>query len=184
VKKSKGEKDEKECNQCVELKQKIALMEQQNQSLSQQLQDISQRNLYLLADFENYKRQMDKRLQSEIEHANEKLLRDLLTIVDDLERAITTIKNDDDRKGLLLVYNNLMNLLKKYEVQRIECLGKQIDPNLHEVLIQENSPKEEGVVLEEFQKGYTYKNRVLRYSKVKVSKHIDENKKDSCEKGE
>jgi len=72
-----------------------------------------------------------------------------------------------------------MKILKEYQVKKIDCLGKQFDANLEEVLMQEESEKPEGTILEELQKGYTYKDRVLRYSKVKLAqkkKDIDEKK--------
>jgi len=173
------EKEKEVCNNCIELENKLTTLVQQNKSLEQQLQDISQRNLYLMADFKNYKKQIDKSLQIEREHVNEKLLKDLLNIVDDLERAVSTIRNEENFKGVSLVYNSLMKILKEYQVKKIDCLGKQFDANLEEVLMQEESEKPEGTILEELQKGYTYKDRVLRYSKVKLAqkkKDIDEKK--------
>ncbi len=156
----------------------MIILSQQNKTLEQELQENKQRNLYLMADFENYKKHIDKTLQIEREFSNEKLLKELLNIVDDFERALTTIKDSDDLKGITLVYNNLIKFLHSYDVKKIDAIGKQLDVNLHEVLLQEESQEKEGIVLEELQKGYTYKNKVLRYAKVKVSQNKMENKEE------
>jgi len=166
------------CKNCKELENKIIILSQQNKTLEQELQESKQRNLYLMADFENYKKHIDKNLTDAKNFSNEKLLKELLNIVDDFERALTTIKDKEDLKGITLVYNNLMKLLNSYEIKKIDSLGKQLDPNYHEVLLQEESNKPEGEVIEELQKGYIYKNKVLRYAKVKVSQNKTENKEE------
>lgn len=162
------------CKECQDLMNKMEILAQQNKTLDQKQQDSEQRNLYLQADFENYKKHIDKQLLLAIEHSNEKLLKELLNIVDDFERSLTTIKDKEDLKGMTLIYNNLMKLLNSHDVKKIDCLGKQFDVNHCEVLLQEESKEKEGTILQELQTGYTYKNKILRFSKVKVSKHIDE----------
>jgi molecular chaperone GrpE len=127
----------------------------------------------LLADFENYKKQMSKQLDKAIDCANNDLLLDLLNIIDDFERALPSIKNQEDLQGLTMIYKNIEKLLQKYNVKKIECVNKRFDPNYHEVLLQEESDKEENIILDELQKGYLHKDKVLRYSKVKVSKNIN-----------
>ena len=126
-----------------------------------------------MADFDNYKKHIDKQLELSIEHSNEKLLKEILNIVDEFEISLTHIKNQDDLKGITLIYNNLMKLLNNHDVKRIDCLGKQFDVKYCEVLLQEESNEKEGTVLQELQKGYIYKNKILRFAKVKVAKHIN-----------
>jgi len=152
----------------------MIILSQQNKTLEQELQENKQANLYLMADFENYKKHVEKHLENAKCFSNEKLLKELLFIVDDFERALTIIKDKEDLKGVTLVYNNLMKLLNSYEIKKIDSLGKQLDPDYHEVLLQEESSKPDNEIIEELQRGYTYKNKVLRYAKVKVSKQVDE----------
>jgi molecular chaperone GrpE len=167
------------CKDCLELQNKLEILAQQNKTLEQKLQDLEQHKLYMQADFDNYKKHIDKQLELSIELSNEKLLKELLNIVDDFERSLSTIKDKDDLNGITLVYNNLMKLLNLNNVKRIDCLGKQFDVKYCEVLLQEESNEKEGTVLQELQKGYIYKNKILRYAKVKVSQNnIEENKKD------
>jgi molecular chaperone GrpE len=154
------------------LEQEIEQLKTQNQLLEQKLQDISQHSKYLLADFENYKKQVSKQLETEIKCANKNLLLDLLNIFDDFERALPLIKNPEDLKGLTMIYKNLEKVFENYNVKRIDCLNKKFDPNYHEVLLQEESDKEENIILDELQKGYLYNDKVLRYSKVKLAKNI------------
>lgn len=155
------------------MKKELEELKTKNHSLEQKLQDISQHSKYLLADFDNYKKQMSKQLEKAIDCANNDLLLDLLNIVDDFERALPLIKDQEDLKGLTMVYKNLEKLLTKYDVKKIECLNKKFDPNYHEVLLQEESDKEDNIILDELQKGYLYNDKVLRHSKVKLAKHIE-----------
>lgn len=166
---------QQECKNCKELENKLIILSQQNKTLEQELQECKQHNLYNQAEIENYKKHIDRQLALAVEHSNEKLLKEILNIVDDLERAITTIKNNDDLKGITLVYNNLMKLLSEYNIKKIDCLGKQLDVNYCEALLQEECDKKDCTILEELQKGYLYKNKVLRFAKVKVAKNIQNN---------
>jgi len=156
-----------------ELMKKHQILSQQYKALTKELEDCKQRNKYLLIDFDKYKNHINKQLNIAKEYANESLLKDILSIVDDLERAIVVIKDKTDLEGITRIYNNLIKLLAKYKVKKIDCLGKQLDPKYHEALLREDSEKEDGTILEELQFGYTYKDKVLRYSKVKVAKHVD-----------
>ncbi len=124
---------------------------------------------YLQADFENYKKRVLKEREEFVNTANENLIKELLTIFDDFERSLVLIKNKDDLKGLELIYENFLKILKNFDLKRIEAVGKKFDPYYHEVLLKENSDKEEGIILEEFQKGYLLNGKVIRHSKVKVS---------------
>lgn len=152
---------------------KIQILSQQHEILVKELEDCKQRNKYQLADFDNYKKHIDKQFGLMKDLANESLLKDILNVIDDLERAIGSMKSKDDSKGIRMIYNNLMKLLNDNGVKRIDCLGKQFDPKYNEALLQQESNKKDGTILEELQVGYVYKDKVLRYSKVKVAKHVD-----------
>ncbi len=124
---------------------------------------------YLQADFDNYKKRVLREREEFIRQANEKLIKELLVILDDFERSLASMKNKEDLKGLELIYKNFLKILKTFGLKKIEAVGKKFDPYYHEVLLKEKSDKEEGIILEEFQSGYLLNGKVIRHSKVKIS---------------
>ncbi len=124
---------------------------------------------YLQADFENYKKRISREREEFINTANENLIKELLTVLDDFEMANTHAKNKEDLEGLNLIHKNLLKILEKFGLKKIETKGKKFDHNYHEVLLKEPSDKEEGVILEELQAGYLLNGKVIRHSKVKIS---------------
>ncbi len=132
--------------------------------------------LRLQADFENTRKRLERDREEFVKYANEDLICSLLDIVDDLERSIelTQEKHEDSMaflKGVEMILAHLHDMLKKYGVKHIEAKGKTFDPNFHEALMQEGQDDlPENTVVEELQKGYWLNNKVIRTSKVKVSK--------------
>ncbi|RLJ00693.1 MAG: nucleotide exchange factor GrpE [Candidatus Aenigmatarchaeota archaeon] len=124
---------------------------------------------YLQADFENYKKRISKEREEFVNTANENLIKELLTVLDDFEMANTHAKNKEDSEGLNLIHKNLLKILEKFGLKKIETEGKKFDHNFHEVLLKEPSDKEEGIILEELQAGYLLNGKVIRHSKIKVS---------------
>jgi molecular chaperone GrpE len=124
---------------------------------------------YLQADFDNYRKKFEKEKEDIIRLANEKLIKELLIIVDDFERCLEQFENSEAKNGLILVQRNFFKILEKHGLKQIEALGKKFDPNLHEAVIKETSDEEDGFVLEELQKGFMLKSKVIRPSMVKVS---------------
>ncbi len=130
------------------------------------------------ADFENYKRTIEREKEQFKEYSAADFLEKLLPVLDTFEQAMTTTKHPEEKKGIGLIYSQLLDLLHKEGLRPIEAEGKKFDPYKHEILMQEECSQEDDTIIEEFQKGYMYKDRVLRYSKVKVAKKIcDENEK-------
>ncbi len=124
---------------------------------------------YLQADFDNYKKKLMNEREEFVSQANENLIKELLGVLDDFERSLVLIKNENDLRGVELVYKNFLKILESFSLKKIEAEGKKFDPYYHEILLKEKSDKEEGVILEEFQKGYLLNGKVIRHSKVKVS---------------
>jgi molecular chaperone GrpE len=130
---------------------------------------------YLQADFENYKKAVDREKEHVVKCATDDIILKLLDIYENLERAV---EGERDAKvkgplfeGLEIVYNQMKCMLEAEGLKPIEAVGEKLDPFKHEAIMQEeNNDAEEGVVLEELQRGYMLKDRVIRYSKVKVSK--------------
>ncbi|MBU90571.1 nucleotide exchange factor GrpE [Candidatus Woesearchaeota archaeon] len=134
------------------------------------------------AEFENYKKRVDKEKAEFVKYAKAELIQRLLSTIDTFEIALKNTKdNEKFVKGMEMVYVQLISLLHSEGLKPIESLGKKFDPYLHEVMLKEKSDKDEGIILEELQKGYMLNDKVLRHSKVKVSEKVKENndKKDN-----
>lgn len=133
------------------------------------------RLLRLQADFDNYKKRLEKEKIEFIKFANEEIIAEILKILDDFERAVEAgkIKHDFDvlYKGIEMIYKDLRDFLKEKGLKEIEAKGKLFNPNEHEAMMQEETDDHpEDHIIEEFQKGYTLNGRVIRPSKVKVAK--------------
>lgn len=137
---------------------------------------LSEKILRLHADFENTRKRLERDKQDFVKFANEGIILELLTILDDLERSVSlaeTQKQDLSGflKGVEMILAHLYEMLKEYGVKPIEAEGKLFDPHYHEALLQvENKELAEHTVVEELQKGYLLNDRVVRTAKVKVSK--------------
>lgn len=128
------------------------------------------------AELQNYKRRKEEEMDKVLKYKNEELIKELLNIVDNFERAIKMDDNDLSDEvskflaGFKLIYGNTINILNKYDVKEIASDGVEFDPTYHHaVLTEHDETKPEGVVLEVLQKGYTYKDRVIRPAMVKVN---------------
>lgn len=134
-------------------------------------------NLYLrtLADTENYKKRIDEEKLRDRKYAAQSVLEELVNIVDIFDKAVN-LKVDDPKIanfliGFKMINNNLQDLLKNEGVKKIEVIGKQFDPKFHHAMeTLSDSTKEDGIIIEETQSGYLFKDRVLRPSLVIVNK--------------
>lgn len=135
-----------------------------------------ERLLRAQADFENMRKRLEKEKQDFIKFANEGIIAELLNIMDDLERSVelTQAKHEDlpaFLKGVEMILAHLYEMLKEHGVRPIEAKGKLFDPHFHEALMQvEDKDLPEHTIVEELQKGYLLNDRVIRTTKVKVSK--------------
>ena len=174
------EKEEKKDlqEQYDELLEELTLKDEEITSLKEDLEkqeaetqeyvSLSQR---LQADFENFKKITDKRNVEIVKFANENLIKEFLDCYEDLERSLTIEKDEDFRDGVELIYNKFSDILTKEGVEQIPAKGEKFDLNKHEALmVQESEDVENGYIIEELMKGYMYKDKVLKYSKVIVCK--------------
>jgi len=135
---------------------------------TQEYISLSQR---LQADFENFKKITDKRNKEIIKFANENIIKEFLDCYEDLGRALETENDEDLRNGVELIYNKFSDVLAKEGVTEIPADGEKFDLNKHEALmVQESDDVENGYIISELMKGYMYKDKVLKYSKVIVCK--------------
>jgi molecular chaperone GrpE len=122
------------------------------------------------AEFENYKKRIEKENLEFKQFAAKEVIGRLLPILDNFELALKNKKdNEQFLKGMELIYSQFFSTLENLGLKKIDCNGK-FDPHLHEALMSEKSEKEPGTIIEEFQKGYILNNKVVRHSKVKVAK--------------
>ncbi|MDD1664693.1 MAG: nucleotide exchange factor GrpE, partial [Methanomicrobiales archaeon] len=117
---------------------------------------------YLQADFDNYRKSLEREKEQVIRLAGESLVRDLLPVLDDLDKALPSLSQEKNREGFQLLSRKLHKILGSHGLESIESLGKQFDPNVHEAISKEESSAGDGTILEEYQKGYRFRSRVLR----------------------
>ncbi len=139
-----------------------------------ELEQLRDTYIRLLADFDNYKKRMSREKADLIQFGNESLLRDVLPIIDNIERLKTYCTSESDwealTKGVDLIVQEIRKLLARYDVQLIDAVGKPFDPARHEVIKKiETTEITPNTVIEEFQKGYTFRGRLLRPSVVSVA---------------
>lgn len=143
-------------------------------SLKTQVDQEQEKYLRLYAEFENYKRRIQKENDTQRKYQAQWVLSDILPALDNFERALQ-IEGDDEsfnslKKGVEMVYSSLVKALEDNGLEAIKSEGEAFDPNYHQAVVQDNNPDfESGHITEELQKGYKLKDRVLRPSMVKVN---------------
>lgn len=145
------------------------------EALQDEYNQLHEKYLRLAAEFENYQKRTARDVQRRIEFANEELLRDILPLLDDLERTLTAAEDDSSeaqlKEGINLVYNNFLNTLKRRGVEPIKSVGQEFNPELHEaVMMQESDEYDSNQIMNEFERGYQRGDKVLRHAKVVVNK--------------
>ncbi|HHY40372.1 MAG TPA: nucleotide exchange factor GrpE [Syntrophaceticus sp.] len=162
-------------------------LEEKLAAKDKELNDLNQRFLRLAADFENFRRRTRQETAEIRRTANERLLRELLPIIDNYERALEAAKKDLPENmytGIEMIYRQLCNLLAQEGVEAIESVGKPFDPQYQEAFQRvETSEFPEGTVTAEVQKGYLLQGKVLRPALVIVAKSRETENKNSCCKG-
>ncbi|WP_462412270.1 nucleotide exchange factor GrpE [Neobacillus sp. Marseille-QA0830] len=152
----------------------IQELQEQIQALNQKLEEAENRNLRLQADFDNFRRRTRLDQEASEKYRAQKLVTDLLPAMDNFERALQIEADNEQAKSLLqgmeMVYRSLADALKKEGVESIEAVGKEFNPHQHQAVMQGEDPNYgSNVVIEEFQKGYLLKDRVIRPAMVKVN---------------
>jgi molecular chaperone GrpE len=147
---------------------------QEIQMLKDKLEEAENRYLRLQADFDNFRRRTRLDQEASEKYRAQKLITDLLPVLDNFERALIMEADNEQTKALLqgmdMVYRSLLEALKKEGLQTIEAVGKEFDPHQHHAVMQgEDANYSPNVVIEEFQKGYLLKDRVIRPAMVKVN---------------
>jgi molecular chaperone GrpE len=172
--------EEQKQNQKNQKEDKIITLKESEYLKLKEEADKSKENwdklLRLQAEFENTRKRLEKEKQDFVKFANEGIILELLNVMDDLERSVELAESKGQDltaflKGVEMILAHLYEMLKEYGVRPIEAEGKLFDPHYHEALMQtENKDLTEHTIVEELQKGYLLNDRVIRTSKVKVSK--------------
>ena len=145
-------------------------------NLSENIKELENKLLYNQAEFANFKRRREEETRNMLKYQNFDMASEIINIVDSLERALNVPEDklsDDVKKylsGFKIMYNNLVNILNKFEVHEIDVLNKEFDHNTSQALMMEHRDGiEPGIVIEVMQKGYMLKDKLLRAALVKVS---------------
>ncbi len=141
--------------------------------LQRERDDYKDRWLRKSAEFDNYRKRVERERREQADQAVVDLLQELLLVVDDFDRALTVDADEGGayRKGVELIHGKLHDLLRKQGLKPIDALGADFDPNLHQAVMHEDSPEHrEGEVIGELRKGYVLHDRLLRPAMVKVAK--------------
>ncbi|MBO4504780.1 MAG: nucleotide exchange factor GrpE [Bacteroidales bacterium] len=155
-------------------KAKIEELEKQLEQAQTDKAELNDRFLRLFSEFDNYKKRVNKEKLDLISTASEKVIVSLLPVLDDFERAIAANEKVEDtqaiKDGFVLIYNKLVQLLKRYDVEEIQAVGEVFDTDFHEAVTHFPTDKEEqkGKVIDVTEKGYKLKDKVIRYAKVVV----------------
>jgi molecular chaperone GrpE len=142
--------------------------------LEKEKDETYQRMLRLQAEYDNFKKRSAKEKEASLKYKSQDLVNELLPVVDNFERALQVEQTDETKgiiDGITMVYNQLKDALKSAGVEEIETADKEFDPNLHHAVMQtDDEDADSNMIVEELQKGYMLKDRVIRPAMVKVNK--------------
>tara|TARA_B100000003_G_C10885706_1_gene353055 strand:+ start:602 stop:1228 length:627 start_codon:yes stop_codon:yes gene_type:complete len=172
----------------------------EEKSPEEKITELEEKIIRQYAEMENQRRRYEKEKDDAFEYGGFAFAKETLNLIDNLERSKTTLENDESIKSteafkkivehLDIIYSDMISILKKNNINPIESIGKKLDPNLHQAMMEiEDDTKESGIILQEIQKGFMMKDRLLRPSLVGVSKKVEkkeqnpsENKENTSEK--
>ena len=160
-------------------------LDKKEETIEDKLKIAEDKLLRNLAEMENQRRRFEKEREEALEFGGFNFARETLSLLDNMDRAVTSFLNDENLKknkdlnkiidGINIVKNDLVSIFKKNGIEPIDCINKKFDPNFHQAMLEvEDGSKESGTVVQEIQKGYMMKNRLLRPSLVGVTKKREE----------
>ena len=160
-----------------EEKQQLKKENEQKPAEKEKIAELTETLQRLQAEFENYKKRTEKEKIEFIKYSKADVINKILPILDTFEIALRNT-NDKEKfaKDMEMLYAQLFSTLESDGLRPIHALGKHFDPYYHDVMLKQKSDKEDGIVLEELQKGYMLNDKILRHSKVKISEKIQDKK--------
>ena len=153
--------------------------ETEEEKLKEEIKTLKEEKIRVLAEMENLRKRFDREKVDSIKYGSVNFARDILSPIDNLERALSAINKEDDHpqsiknliEGLLMVKKEILNALEKNGITKIDSVNKKFDPNIHQAMMEiEDDNLDEGVVIQEIQTGYMMYDRLLRPAMVGVSK--------------
>ena len=143
---------------------------EQLQQMGEKLAEMNDKYMRLYSEYENYRKRTNGEKADLILNGGKEVLKAILPVIDDMERALQHIADENSKEGLTLVYNKMMNILSQKGLKPMEAKGEKFDESLHEAVTQFPAPSEElkGTVVDVVEKGYYLNDKVLRYAKVVV----------------
>ncbi len=155
-------------------KEKSKLFKKKKDPKDEKIEELSDKLLRQMAEFDNFRKRTEKEKSAMYEIGAKDVVEKLLPVVDNFERGFTTVAEEDKEDafvtGMEMVYKQLMTMLEGVGVKPIEAVGQEFNPDLHNAVMHvEDETVGENIIVEEFQKGYTYRDSVVRYSMVKVA---------------
>ena len=186
IKKTKQTK-KKNVSDSVEKTSQVKNVNDDNSKLNEEIENLKEEKLRILAEMENLRKRFEKDKIDSIKYGNHNLARDILTLGDNLSRALDAISSDEKRSesfnnlidGLKIVQKEFVMILEKHGVKKIESINKKFDHNYHQAMLEvETDEFNEGYVVQEIQSGFTMHDRLLRPSMVGVSKKLHNKKKE------
>ena len=190
VEKKDGSMEEEKIESELETKQENENKEEQ--TLEAKVSELEEKLVRLYAEMENQRRRYEKEREDAFEYGGFSLAKETLNLIDNLERSKITIEKDESIKNsdalkkiinhLDIIYKDMMTILKKNNISPIDSVGKKLDPNLHQAMIEiEDENKDSGIIMQEIQKGFMMKDRLLRPSLVAVSKKVEKKEQNLSE---
>lgn len=160
---------------------KESAKDDETENLKKEVEDLKKKYFYLLAESDNTRKRFEREKENLIKYGNEKILSSLIEVLDNFDHSIIALKDETDEKvksikdGMEMIQKQFLSKLHDNGLSRIEALGENFDPKFHEAMCEQvDNDKKAGTVLSEFQKGYSLNGRLLRPSKVVVSKKGEE----------
>ncbi len=155
-------------------KEKSKLFKKKKDPKDEKIEELSDKLLRQMAEFDNFRKRTEKEKSAMYEIGAKDIIEKLLPVVDNFERGFMTVAEEDKADafvtGMEMVYKQLMTMLETVGVKPIEAVGQEFNPDLHNAVMHvEDETVGDNIIVEEFQKGYTYRDSVVRYSMVKVA---------------
>jgi len=160
-------------NSVKSLIETVGVLEAQVADQTEEIEQKSDKNVRLLAEFDNYKRRTQEERSKLFKYAGEELAKALLPVLDDLQRILDSNGKANERanrEGVELIVSKMSKTFEDQGIVAFDSIGQNFDADLHEALMSEKSDKGEDIILREFEKGYNYNDKILRHAKVVVSK--------------
>ncbi len=183
-KRNKSKKKDKKSGEQIETyKDRIISLERELENRNNQAEKYKDLYFRMAADFENYKKKMRNEVDEIRKYTKENVYLEIISIMDNFERALQSFNKDEVdehtmsiMKGIIMIYKQFHNMLEREDIVQFKSLGEKFDPRIHHALThKEVEGTESDIIVEEYEKGYKYKDKILRPAKVIVSKIVKNN---------